>query len=188
MKNKAENLEVLELLEEIEDMLENQASVPLTGKIMLRRADLVDIISSIHSKLPEEYQQVKWTYENIEKVESDAEREAEQLVNGAKAKAKEILNDAKAERRQIMESIDKEKKTLQKNLAEERERLINKSEIVKKAKLRAEEIINDAKRKSNEMRKSSFNYSEDILVDVKDKLIREVKVLEKNIQELNRSK
>jgi len=174
MKDK---LEVLDLLEEIEDMLENVSSVPLTGKIMLNRNELIDIISKISTKIPEEYQHVKYLFKNREEILLESEKEAQLIIQKAKEK------EAK-----IMKQLEQKKKELNIEFTKEHQKLVDDHEIVVAAREKAAGILEDAKRKSLEMRNSSFDYSKEMLVKSKRDLESRAATLERNIAELDNMK
>lgn len=175
--NNNEKLVVLELLEEIEDMLEEVSAVPFTGKIMLSRGELIDIIGKISAKMPEEYQRVKYLFENKEEILKEAEEEAKNIINAAKEQEAEILNH-----------LENKKEELNVKFAREHDKLVDNNEIVQAAKRKAEAIINDAKGKAREMRRSSFDYSQKMLQKSKRDLEEKLEILNKNISELERMK
>jgi len=175
--NNIKKLEVLDLLDGIEDMLENVSSVPFTGKIMLNRNELIDIISKISAKIPEEYQHVKYLFRNRDEILADAEKEAKIIVENAHKKENQILN-----------GIEVKKKELNIQFTEEHRKLIDNSEVVIIARKKAEEIINDAKLKANGMRNSSFDYSHEMLMKSRNDLEARISVLNRNISELEKMK
>jgi len=175
--NNIKKLEVLDLLDEIEDMLENVSSVPFTGKIMLNRNELIDIISKISAKIPEEYQHVKYLFRNRDEILAEAEKEAQTIVENASKKENQILN-----------GIEVKKKELNIQFTEEHRKLIDNSEVVIIAKKEAKEIINEAKLKANEMRTSSFDYSHEMLLKSRNDLEARISILDRNISELERMK
>jgi vacuolar-type H+-ATPase subunit E/Vma4 len=177
MDKKLPKLEVLDLLEAIEDKLENVASVPLTGKIMLDRIELIDIIKDINSALPDEYQHVKWVYANRDAILQEAEKEAEKIIEDAEKKEQDIMN-----------KIDRVKKEVNKELTQEQKKMIDDHEIVRLAEEKAEKIIKEAKTKAKEMRSSSFDYSENMLKEVRKDLKKQVDLLDQNLDELNKMK
>ena len=174
MKDK---LEVLDLLEEIEDMLENVSSVPLTGKIMLNRNELIDIISKISNNIPEEYQHVKYLFKNREEILLESEKEAKSIIEKAKEKEKKLMNQC-----------EQKKKEWKREFTKEHQKLVDDHEIVVAAREKAANIIEDAKRKSLEMRNSSFDYSKEILIKTKNDLESRATILERNIAELDNMK
>jgi cell division septum initiation protein DivIVA len=175
--NDVKRLDVLDLLDEIEDMLENVSSVPFTGKIMLDRNELIDIISKISTKIPEEYQHVKYLFKNREEILANAEKEAQIIIENAKKKEGIIFDN-----------INVKKKELNIKFTQEHNKLVDDSEIVLRANNKAKEIIENAKIKANEMRNSSFDYSREILLKSRNNLNEKIIIFDKNISELDKMK
>ncbi|MEA1976032.1 MAG: hypothetical protein U9N10_10980 [Bacillota bacterium] len=177
MSDNKEKLVILDLLDEIEDMLENASAVPLTGKIMINRNELIDIISKISAKIPEEYQRVKYLFKNREEILSNAEKEAQAILDNAKNKEDIMFED-----------INMKKKELNIKFTAEHNKLVDNSEIVLVATRKAEEIIEDANSKAREMRSSSFDYSREMLIKSRNDLESKITILDRNISEIDKMK
>lgn len=65
---------ILQLLEAIEDMLDSSSAVPFTGKVMIDKDELYEIITDIRLKLPNEIKQSKWVIEERNKILIDAQK------------------------------------------------------------------------------------------------------------------
>ncbi|HHW07978.1 MAG TPA: ATPase [Clostridia bacterium] len=106
-------MDVFEMLDELEDIIESGARVPLTGKVLVDAEEVLDCIDQIRSVLPEEIRQARWIAKERERVLADAKQEAEEtlkraqtqieqmaleneVVKIAEQKAQEILARAKA--------------------------------------------------------------------------------------------
>ncbi len=83
-------VDILVLLDELEQEIETAKKVPLAGKILLEKDDLLDIIDKIRTELPEEIRQARWIV-----------RERERVINEAKAEASKIIEDAKSKTKQL---------------------------------------------------------------------------------------
>lgn len=170
-------LKVLDYLDEIESILDNASVVPFTGKIMFERKELIDIIENITRELPEEYQHVKYAYENTEEILTNAEKDAAT-----------ILLNAQNEEEQILKNIENKKSELSDQISKEHDRLLNDHHIVLEAKSKAEMIIEEAKLKARDMRISSFEYSHKMLLSLHGDMSEQLDIVEKNIVELNKLK
>lgn len=73
-------MDVLDLLDQLEDMIENSTSIPITGKIVVNKVDLLDMLKEIRLKLPDDLKQAKWITDQKQKILIDAQRQAETLV------------------------------------------------------------------------------------------------------------
>ena len=50
-------MEILELIENLEDIIERAITVPLSGKSLIDKDELLDVIEEIRLKLPDELKQ-----------------------------------------------------------------------------------------------------------------------------------
>jgi len=85
-------MKVLDLLEEIVEICDTSAGVPLTNKIMVDKAELVEIVGDIRKALPDEIQQAQFIKDERERILNDAKEEYETIIKGAEQRA-ELLID-----------------------------------------------------------------------------------------------
>ena len=85
-------MKVLDLLEEIVEICDTSAGVPLTNKIMVDKAELVEIVGDIRKALPDEIQQAQFIKDERERILSDAKDEYETIIKDAEQRA-EVLID-----------------------------------------------------------------------------------------------
>lgn len=103
---------ILELLDLLEDTLDQSSTMPFTGKVMVNKDELMDIITEIRLKLPNEIKCSKLVLEERSKIIIDAQKEADAIIKEggtqvnklvdeheitklAKANAEKIINEAK---------------------------------------------------------------------------------------------
>lgn len=72
-------MDVISLLEYLEEIIETSAKVPVTGKVMINKAETLDIIDQIVNYLPEELKKAKWLCEEKERILTEAVEQAEKL-------------------------------------------------------------------------------------------------------------
>lgn len=114
-------MDALELLEELEDIIDKGVSVPFSGRCLLDKDELLEVLSEIKVKLPEDLKQAKWIKEERERIIAEAKTEANNLIKTANdqiiamvdeneitkkavSKAEEIHNQATAEANSIKAS------------------------------------------------------------------------------------
>jgi vacuolar-type H+-ATPase subunit H len=74
---------ILDLLDELEDILEQGSSMPFTGKVMVNKEEMLEVITDIRLKLPGEVKQSKWVVEERNKIIVDAQKEADAIVKNS---------------------------------------------------------------------------------------------------------
>ncbi|HOA81653.1 MAG TPA: ATPase [Defluviitaleaceae bacterium] len=84
---------ILQLLEAIEDILDSSNAVPFTGKVMVDKEELYELITDIRLKLPNEIKQSKWVIEERNKILIDAQKEAENTIKEADAKLAKLVDE-----------------------------------------------------------------------------------------------
>ena len=85
-------MEIFTLLETLEDILENSKNLPFTNKGMVDKEEMLEIIKEIRIKLPDELKQAKWVKEERQRIMSDAESQAENLMKEAENKNRLTVN------------------------------------------------------------------------------------------------
>lgn len=85
-------MKVLDLLEEIEEICDTAPGVPLTNKIMIDKAELLEIVDDIRTALPDEIQQAQFIKDERERILNDAKEEYETILRDAEQRA-DILVD-----------------------------------------------------------------------------------------------
>ncbi len=85
-------MDVLGLIDEIEDIVETAGSLPLTSKVLVQKEELLDIISELRIKLPDEIKQAAWIKEERERIISEANKDAEQIIKETRLKLEELVS------------------------------------------------------------------------------------------------
>ncbi len=86
-------MDTLELIENLEDIIEKAVVIPITGKCLLDKEELLAIIQDIRLKMPDDFKQAKWVKEERQRILSEAQREASQIIKDAEDKIISMIND-----------------------------------------------------------------------------------------------
>lgn len=86
-------MEIFTLLEELEDILENCKAVPFSGKSMVDKEEILEIIKEIRLKLPDELKQAKWIKEERQRILVEAQKEADDIVKEAENRIISMINE-----------------------------------------------------------------------------------------------
>ncbi len=86
-------MDILDLIDEVEDIVEAGTSVPFTGKVMVDKEEILDIIKEIRIKLPDEIKQAAWIKEERQRILAEAQKDADNLINEANYKLKEMVDE-----------------------------------------------------------------------------------------------
>ena len=86
-------MEIFTLLEELEDILENCKSVPFSGKSVVDKEEILEIIKEIRLKLPDELKQAKWIKEERQRILVEAQKEADDIVKEAENRIISMIDE-----------------------------------------------------------------------------------------------
>lgn len=116
-------MEGMEMLDQLEDIIESSKTVPLIGKAMIDKDEVLDIIQELRLKMPDDLKQAKWIKGERQRILLEAQKEATSIIKSAEDK--------------IISMINENEITKKANEAAE--------EIIKNANTRAREIRNATK-------------------------------------------
>lgn len=177
-------MEVMLLLDALEDILEKSTTIPLSGKIMINKEEIQEIIKDIRLKLPDEVKQAQWIKEERQKILIEAKKEAEVLRRECDEKMQKI----KEERQRILAEAEKDAEVLRQEADRRIQALIDESEIVRKANEQAKEIIIAAQIDAKKIRLGSKAYADEILGELEKHTAKIVDTIRENRDELKNYK
>ncbi len=83
-------MNVLNLIDTLEDMIESGSSIPFSGKVLLDKDEIMELIKEIRIQLPDEVKQAQWIKEERNKILVEAQQEADRIVQNAKKRIEEL--------------------------------------------------------------------------------------------------
>lgn len=105
-------MRVDELINELQDLIADAKSVPLTGgKVMVEAEKIYDILDEIQDTLPAEVRQAKNIVADRSQIIAEAKKEAEDIIRAAEERKKamieesEIMRAAKAEATELLNEV-----------------------------------------------------------------------------------
>ena len=78
-------MNLMELVEELEDLIETSSQIPLTGKLMLDREELLEVINEMKAQIPTEVREAKQISSEKDFIIENAQAEANRIISGAKS-------------------------------------------------------------------------------------------------------
>lgn len=122
-------MDLLELIDALEETIDRSASIPLSGKSLMDKDELLDLIEELRLKMPDDLKQAKWVKEERQRILHEAQKEASAIIKEAEDKLIPMINEHEISRR-----------------AEE-----HAQEIIAKAEARAQEIRKGVNQYSDDM-------------------------------------
>ncbi len=104
-------MDVIKLLEYLQEIVESSSKIPVTGKAVINKREILDIIDQIINHLPDEFKKARWICDEKERILVDAKHQAkifeeetidkirrrvekQDLVKEAQTRAEEIIGSA----------------------------------------------------------------------------------------------
>ena len=134
-------MEIFSLLENLEELLESGAKVPFSTKVMVDIDELREVLEDIRLKLPDELKQAKWVKEERQRIISDAEKEAEDMLKDAQNKIVKMVDEhvitqqALQQKEDIIENANKVSKEISMGTRDYADAILEKVEEVLKESL-----------------------------------------------------
>src|SRR6056297_1637623 len=159
-------MSVLKLLDELEEVIENCANLPLSGKALIDRNDFLDILKEIRIVLPDEIKQAQWIKQERASILEEAQNESGSMIEKAKRESNEMMSKAEEHVRSLIEN----------------------DVIVKESTKKAKGIIQNAEETAEEIKSGSLKYSDAILKNLQENISDIMETLERNRIELKNMK
>lgn len=88
-----QDMDIMEILNMMEETIEKASTVPLTGKIMVDKDELIDYLQEIRLVYPEELKEAKWVKQERARILSEAESRAETIQKNAAETQMQLINE-----------------------------------------------------------------------------------------------
>lgn len=100
-------MDLLSALNELEELIETSAKIPLTRKVLVNEDNILDLLDRIRTTIPEEIRQAKWIIQERDKVMNDSQKEALRLLEDAQKKVSQQAEESEIVRkaREMADSI-----------------------------------------------------------------------------------
>ena len=128
-------MEIFTLLENIEDILEKSKGVPFSNKVLVDKEEILEIISELRLKLPEELKQAKWIKEERQRILVEAQKEADDIVKEAENRIismideHEITKKAYEKKAEIIETANEMSREISKGTKDYADNVLNGIEV-----------------------------------------------------------
>ncbi len=86
-------MEILTILETLEELVERSTNVPFSGKCMIDREEVLEIVKEMRLKLPDDIKQAKWVKEERQKILLEAQKEANNILKDAENKIASLVDE-----------------------------------------------------------------------------------------------
>lgn len=152
-------MEIFKLLDEIDTLVSESSKVPLSGKAMVDKRELLELIDEIRIKLPEELKQAEWIKEERQRILAEAQTDADTMV-----KEVQVHIESMVDQHEIVTEAEK-----------------RGEEILKRAQMSAKEVRIGAREYADNI----LSGVEENLKQIGERVNNTIEMLEVNRDELN---
>lgn len=105
-------------LQQLEDMIREAKSMPLSSSALLNREEILELVSQMREVLPEEIKQARWVVKDREELLTKARRDSQRIVEEADqeqlrmATREEVVKRAEAEADRILAEAREESRRM----------------------------------------------------------------------------
>lgn len=86
-------MEIMEIIDMMEETIDKATVVPLSGKIVVDKEDLLDYIQEMRLVFPDEVKEAKWVKEERERILAEAQSRSEAMVKNAEEKVVQMIDE-----------------------------------------------------------------------------------------------
>lgn len=116
-----QDMDIMEIINMMEETIDKASTVPLTGKIMIDKDELLDYIQEIRLVYPEELKEAKWVKSERARILSEAEARAETIQKNAAETQMQLINEheiyrcAEQQAKELLENVEAESMEIRNN-------------------------------------------------------------------------
>lgn len=86
-------MDIMEIIEFMEETIDKAPTVPLSGKILIDKEEILDYIQEMRLSYPDELKEAKWVKEERERIISEAEARADSMIKTAETKMLQMVDE-----------------------------------------------------------------------------------------------
>ena len=107
-------MEVMRYIEDLKDLLEVSSTIPLTGKVMVDKDEVNELLNQIESQFPQDLAEAQSIRDRKDEIFDEANMQAKQIVQAAHVEAQKLVNEdeitlaAQEQAREIMNRAELE--------------------------------------------------------------------------------
>ena len=86
-------MEVMRYIEDLKDLLEVSSTIPLTGKVMIDKDEVNELLNQIESQFPQDLAEAQSIRDRKDEIFEEANMQAKQIVQAAHVEAQKLVNE-----------------------------------------------------------------------------------------------
>ena len=112
------DVNIIELLEYLQDLVDNSPKVPMSGKVMLDKKEITEVIDQIINYLPDQFKKAQWVMNERERILGEAKKEYDSVKKETMTMMRQnienhdIVREAKIRGQEIIASAQRDAKAI----------------------------------------------------------------------------
>ena len=86
-------MDIDQIMNEIEEKIDSCRTIPIWGRGIIDKDEILDMIQDMRKKFPEEMIQAKWVKEERQRIINDAQKEAAAMIKATEEKIAAMVNE-----------------------------------------------------------------------------------------------
>ncbi|MCR4718282.1 MAG: ATPase [Firmicutes bacterium] len=86
-------MEIMEIIDMMEETIDKAPTVPLSGKILVDKEDILDYIQEMRLVFPDEVKEAKWVKEERERILAEAQSRSDEMIKNAEEKVVQMIDE-----------------------------------------------------------------------------------------------
>ncbi|WP_242850091.1 ATPase [Clostridium polynesiense] len=139
----------MQLLEYLQDIVESAPKVPITGKVLVDKKELTEVLDQIFNYLPDDIKKAQWIVSEKERIMAEAKKEYETIKNDTMDMIKkqvenhDITKEAQIKGQEIISAAQRDAKAIRLGARDYADEIL--CQLEKELELKTNEIINSIK-------------------------------------------
>ncbi|WP_298837439.1 ATPase [Clostridium sp.] len=142
-------MDVIKLLEYLQGIIESSSKIPVTGKAVINKREILDIIDQIINHLPDEFKKAQWVCDEKERILVDAKKQAkifeEETVDKIRRRVEkqDLVKEALNRSEEIIASAQRDAKIMRLGAKDYADEIL--SQLDKEIELKGQKMIHEIK-------------------------------------------
>lgn len=86
-------MEIFDVIDQLEEIVETSFTVPIIRKTMVNKPDIMELLSELRLRLPEDLKQAKWVKEERTRIITEAHQEAANIIKETEDQITQMVNE-----------------------------------------------------------------------------------------------
>ncbi len=86
-------MEIMEIIDMMEETIDKAPTVPLSGKILVDKEDLLDYIQEMRLVFPDEVKEARWVKDERERILAEAQSRSDTMIKNAEEKVIQMIDE-----------------------------------------------------------------------------------------------